>query len=47
VVVDSGHGLIRAQSFLLGHPLPSSRKMLEFAGQDLSDYLFKKKEGTK
>lgn len=47
VVVDSGHGLTRVQSFFVGRPLPSSRKTLEFAGQDLSDYLFKKKEGTK
>lgn len=41
VVVDSGHGLTRVQSFFVGRPLPSSRKTLEFAGQDLSDYLFK------
>ncbi|XP_008046449.1 LOW QUALITY PROTEIN: actin-like protein 8 [Carlito syrichta] len=41
VVVDSGYGLTRVQPFHLGRPLPSSSKMLEFAGQDLSTYLFK------
>ncbi|XP_058929997.1 actin-like protein 8 [Kogia breviceps] len=41
VVVDSGYGLTRVQPFHLGCPLRSSAKMLEFAGQDLSAYLFK------
>ncbi|KAM9243192.1 actin-like protein 8 [Trichechus inunguis] len=41
VVVDSGYGLTRVKSFHLGLPLPSSCKTLEFAGQDLSAYLFK------
>ncbi|KAL2773310.1 actin-like protein 8 [Daubentonia madagascariensis] len=41
VVVDSGYGLTRVQPFHLGRPLPSCGKMLEFAGQDLSAYLFK------
>ncbi|XP_008591004.1 PREDICTED: actin-like protein 8 [Galeopterus variegatus] len=40
VVVDSGYGLTRVQPFQLGRPLASSRKTLEFAGQDLSSYLF-------
>ncbi|XP_003783902.1 actin-like protein 8 [Otolemur garnettii] len=41
VVIDSGYGLTRVQPFHLGRPLPSCSKTLEFAGQDLSDYLFK------
>ncbi|XP_047649378.1 actin-like protein 8 [Phacochoerus africanus] len=41
VVVDSGYGLSRVQPFHLGRPLRSSAKTLEFAGQDLSAYLFK------
>ena len=41
VVVDSGYGLTRVQPFHLGRPLRSSRKTLEFAGQDLSAYLFR------
>lgn len=41
VVVDSGYGLTRVQPFHLGHPLQPSSKTLEFAGQDLSAYLFK------
>ncbi|XP_058408013.1 actin-like protein 8 [Diceros bicornis minor] len=41
VVVDSGYGLTRVQPFHLGHPLQPSGKTLEFAGQDLSAYLFK------
>lgn len=41
VVVDSGYGLTRVQPFHLGHPLRPSSKTLEFAGQDLSTYLFK------
>ncbi|XP_058160263.1 actin-like protein 8 [Dasypus novemcinctus] len=40
VVVDSGYGLSRVQPFHLGRPLHSSGKTLEFAGQDLSSYLF-------
>ncbi|XP_039697955.1 actin-like protein 8 [Pteropus medius] len=41
VVVDSGYGLTRIQPFYLGRPLRPSGKTLEFAGQDLSTYLFK------
>lgn len=41
IVVDSGYGLTRVQSYLLGQPLPTSRRMLEFAGQDLSTYLLR------
>ncbi|XP_027964017.1 actin-like protein 8 [Eumetopias jubatus] len=41
VVVDSGYGLTRVQPFYLGRPLRPSGKTLEFAGQDLSAYLFK------
>ncbi|XP_005409864.1 PREDICTED: actin-like protein 8 [Chinchilla lanigera] len=41
VVVDSGYGLSRVQPFLLGQCLPDSKRTLEFAGQDLSTYLFK------
>ncbi|XP_037674618.1 actin-like protein 8 [Choloepus didactylus] len=41
VVVDSGYGLTRVQPFHLGRSLLSSAKTLEFAGQDLSDYLFR------
>ncbi|ELW68575.1 actin-like protein 8 [Tupaia chinensis] len=41
VVVDSGYGLSRVQPFHLGRALPSGAKTLEFAGQDLSAYLFK------
>ncbi|XP_007933822.1 actin-like protein 8 [Orycteropus afer afer] len=41
VVVDSGYGLTRVKPFHLGLPLPSSCKTVEFAGQDLSAYLFK------
>ncbi|KAI5139317.1 actin-like protein 8 [Manis pentadactyla] len=40
-VVDSGYGLSRVQPFHLGRPLQPSGKTLEFAGQDLSGYLFK------
>ncbi|KAM5323022.1 actin-like protein 8 [Glossophaga mutica] len=39
VVMDSGYGLTRVQPYHLGHPLPTGRKVLEFAGQDLSTYL--------
>nr|XP_020754908.1 actin-like protein 8 [Odocoileus virginianus texanus]XP_020754909.1 actin-like protein 8 [Odocoileus virginianus texanus]XP_020754910.1 actin-like protein 8 [Odocoileus virginianus texanus]XP_020754911.1 actin-like protein 8 [Odocoileus virginianus texanus]XP_020754912.1 actin-like protein 8 [Odocoileus virginianus texanus]XP_020754913.1 actin-like protein 8 [Odocoileus virginianus texanus]XP_020754914.1 actin-like protein 8 [Odocoileus virginianus texanus]XP_020754916.1 actin-like protei len=41
VVVDSGCGLTRVQPFHLGRPLWPGAKTLEFAGQDLSAYLFK------
>uniref|UniRef100_A0A2K6F7T2 Actin like 8 n=1 Tax=Propithecus coquereli TaxID=379532 RepID=A0A2K6F7T2_PROCO len=41
VVLDSGYGLTRVQPFHLGRPLPACDKTLEFAGQDLSAYLFK------
>lgn len=41
VVVDSGCGLTRVQPFHLGRPIRHTGKTLEFAGQDLSDYLFK------
>ncbi|XP_069333495.1 actin-like protein 8 [Eulemur rufifrons] len=41
VVLDSGYGLTRVQPFHLGRPLPGCGKTLEFAGQDLSAYLFK------
>ncbi|XP_003471426.1 actin-like protein 8 [Cavia porcellus] len=41
VVIDSGFGLTRMQPFLLGQPLPDSQRAVEFAGQDLSTYLFK------
>ena len=41
VVVDSGCGLTRVQPFHLGRPLRPGATTLEFAGQDLSVYLFK------
>uniref|UniRef100_G1L1Y5 Actin like 8 n=1 Tax=Ailuropoda melanoleuca TaxID=9646 RepID=G1L1Y5_AILME len=41
VVVDSGYGLTRVQPFHLGRPLRPSGKTLEFAGQDLTAYLFR------
>ncbi|XP_075866653.1 actin-like protein 8 [Microcebus murinus] len=41
VVLDSGYGLTRVQPFHMGRPLPDCSKTLEFAGQDLSDFLFK------
>ncbi|XP_036301086.1 actin-like protein 8 [Pipistrellus kuhlii] len=39
VVVDSGCGLTRVQPFHLGHPIRHTGRTLEFAGQDISDYL--------
>ncbi|XP_006883752.1 PREDICTED: actin-like protein 8 [Elephantulus edwardii] len=41
IVIDSGYGLTRVKPFYLGRALSSSCTMLEFAGQDLSAYLFK------
>ncbi|EHB14739.1 Actin-like protein 8 [Heterocephalus glaber] len=41
VVVDSGYGLTQVESFLLGCPLPNSKRTLEFGSEDLSTYLFK------
>nr|XP_004657409.2 actin-like protein 8 isoform X2 [Jaculus jaculus] len=41
LVFDSGYGLTRVQPFHLGCPLTSFGKTLEFAGQDISTYLFK------
>ncbi|XP_070259163.1 actin-like protein 8 [Myotis yumanensis] len=41
MVVDSGCGLTRVQPFHLGRPIWPTGKMLEFGGQDLSDYLVK------
>ncbi|XP_028368401.1 actin-like protein 8 [Phyllostomus discolor] len=38
-VFDSGFGLTRVQPFHLGQPLWEGRKVVEFAGQDLSTYL--------
>ncbi|XP_040843555.1 actin-like protein 8 [Ochotona curzoniae] len=41
VVLDSGYGLTRVQSFHQGCPFAASGKTLKFAGQDLIAYLFK------